>query len=405
MQTTPKRMPNHAQEDSLHAFRTTVRAFIDAEVPSSMKGRPQGIVQGPGPAASELQALQQALYHRGWKAPHWPPAHGGAGFDLPEMIIFQQELTAAGVPRLLDTGIEMLGPILIRYGSKEQQQRFLGPTLRSEISWAQGYSEPQAGSDLAALALRCRIEAEHFILDGQKVWTSKAHEADWLFVLVRSRSDVARKQDGISFLLVEAASEGIDVRPIHTIDGHHHFNETFFHQVRVPRENLVGELHQGWKIAKGLLGHERFTHPTADPQVMQRALDNVRHLAQEQQNSDGHPLWEDPRLREAIFALQMDVDCLRYARLRALGGLLEGQEPGAETMLFKLFGSELLQRIVDLHFTIQGPSAMHWHEDAAPGSPEETARHVANLRGATLRGGSSEIQRNILAKRVLGLPD
>ena len=387
------------------AFRAEVQFWIDKSVPASLKGLRQGIVQGPGLSEEELEPLEKALAGKGWLAPHWPKEHGGAGFDLGEMVIFKEECDRAGVPDRHTTGLDMLGPILMRYGTDAQQEKFLAPTLRGEISWAQGYSEPQAGSDLASLALKCDITEEGFVLNGQKIWTSKAHVADWIFVLVRTDSSSGRRQEGISFLLCDLKNTpGITIRNIITIDGFHHFNETFFDNVVVPREQLVGELNKGWTVAKALLGHERFMHPTSDPYKMARALDNLKARARETPAGNG-VVWDDERLRRKAVAIDMDIDCMRYTRFRALTKVQQGEAPGPETMVFKMFGAELMQKIVDMDQEVAGPLGVAWEESPFAEEDGETAHHNANIRAATIRGGTSEVQRNIIAKRVLGLPD
>jgi alkylation response protein AidB-like acyl-CoA dehydrogenase len=300
-------------------------------------------------------------------------------------------------------GLEMLGPILMAYGTEGQKERFLGPTLRGEIKWCQGYSEPQAGSDLASLALKATVTDDEIILNGQKIWTSKAHSSDWIFMLVRTDSTTKKRQDGISFVLLDLKTPGIEVNPIATIDDHHHFNETFYNDVHIPLDQLVGELHKGWGVAKALLGHERFHHPTSDALVIGRALDNLKATAREMPLQDG-VMWDDPRLRRQVAAMDMDVDCLQYTRYRALTKMLKEGELGPETMMFKLFGAELMQRLVELHQLIVGPMGVVWKDSPFPEESGETAKHASNIRAGTLRGGTSEVQRNIIAKNVLNLP-
>ncbi len=385
-------------------FRAEVVEWIETRVPPDLKGLRQGIMQGPGLTMEQLQPLEKALQSRGWQAPQWPKEHGGAGFDIAQWVIFKEEWEKAGLPDRHGIGLDMLGPILISYGSEQQKQRFLAPTLRGELIWAQGYSEPQAGSDLAALAMRCEETADGFILNGQKIWTSMAHKADWIFLLCRTDPHAERKQAGISFLLVDMKTPGITVNDIITIDGFHHFNETFFDDVIVPKENLVGELNKGWSVAKALLGHERFTHPTADPYRIGKALDNLKSTAREIPAGAG-VVWDDARVRGKVAELEMEIDCMRYTRYRALTRVEKGEAPGPETMIFKMMGAELLQKIVDLHQEVEGPLGTIWEESPFDGESAETGRHSANIRGATIRGGTSEVQRNIIAKRVLALPD
>jgi hypothetical protein len=385
-------------------FRAQVREWIATEVPARLKNLKQAIVQGPGISHDALKPFADALAKRGWNAPAWPKEYGGAGFDLGELVIFYEECANAGMPDHHTTGLDMLGPILMKYGTPEQKAQFLGPTGRGELIWAQGYSEPQAGSDLASLALKAEIVPEGFILNGQKIWTSKAHEADWLFVLARTGPKPRKKQDGISFLLVKLDTPGIDVRPIRTMDGFTHFCETFFENVKVPRENLVGALHQGWEVAKALLGHERFTHPTANAHLHLNAIENLKADARRIEDGDG-VVWDNPVIRRKVAALEMDVDCLKYTRYRALTRVQQGEAPGPETQIFKLFGAELMQRIVETHQQVAGPLGIPWDETEMGNGPGEIARHGANIRAATLRGGTSEVQRNVVSKRVLHLPE
>jgi alkylation response protein AidB-like acyl-CoA dehydrogenase len=385
-------------------FRAEVREWIAKEVPPQLKGLRQAIVQGPGISHDKLKPLEDALAKRGWNAPAWPKEYGGAGFDLVQLVIFHEECAAAGMPDHHTTGLDMLGPILMKYGTEAQKKRFLGPTMRGELIWAQGYSEPQAGSDLASLGLRADMLDEGFVLNGQKIWTSKAHEADWLFVLARTYPKPKRKQDGISFLLVKLDTPGIEVRPIRTMDGFTHFCETFLDNVKVPKENLVGQLHKGWEVAKALLGHERFTHPTANAHIHLKAIENLKSQARRIEEGEG-TVWDNPVVRRKVAALEMDADCMLYTRYRALTKVQRGEAPGPETMIFKQYGAELMQRIVEVHQDVVGPESLVWDETELGNGEGEIARHGANIRAATIRGGTSEVQRNIVSKRVLGLPE
>ena len=388
----------------LKAFRQEIRDWVKANVPDHLKGVRQPIVQGPGMGKEALAPLEDALAKKGWLAPHWPKEHGGAGFDISQLVVFYEEWAQAGLPDRHTTGLDMLGPILIRYGTDAQKERFLGPILRQEMIWAQGYSEPGAGSDLASLQLNAKVTDDGFVLNGQKIWTSKAHVADWIFMLVRTDTQVKRRQEGISFLLVDMKTPGIEVRPIMTMDNFTHFCETFFNDVHVPRDALVGELHQGWKVAKALLGHERFTHPTANPHLIRGAVNDIKTMARNTPDGDG-VMWDRVDLRRRVAALEMDVDGFLYTRYRALTRLEKGEDPGPETMMFKLFGAELMQRIVAVQQEVAGPSGTVWDDTAQGSGDGEVARHSSNIRAATIRGGTSEVQRNIIAKRVLGLPD
>lgn len=386
------------------AFRAEVREWIERCVPAALKGLRQGIVQAPELSQEEKRPLIEALEKKGWLAPLWPKEYGGAGFDLAQSIIFNEECGEAGVHIHRSNGINMLGPILIRYGTAEQQKQFLEPIKRNEMVWAQGYSEPQAGSDLAGLQVSAEVGDEHFIVNGQKIWTSRAHIADWIFMLVRTDANAKRKQDGISFILADMKTSGIEARPIITMDGFHHFNEVFFDNVKVPRENLVGELNEGWNVAKALLGHERFNHYSSDPIVLSKAIENLKSTAREAADGEG-VIWDKPNLRRKVVEMDMDVDCLRYTRFRALTKMQRGEAPGPETMLFKLFGSVLNQRIVALEQEVAGPMGVVWDDSTHGDGEGHLGRHGTNIRAATIRGGTTEVQLNIISKRVLGLAD
>jgi alkylation response protein AidB-like acyl-CoA dehydrogenase len=385
------------------AFRQKVRRWIAEKVPPHLKGLRQGIVQGPGLGEEELKPLVDALAAEGWLAPDIPKEYGGAGFDFMQSVIFREECSRAGLPARYVFGLEMLAPVLLKFGTEAQKRRFLLPTVKSEIKWAQGYSEPNAGSDLANLQLRAELTDEGFVLNGQKIWTSRAHHSDWTFMLVRTDPQAKKKQQGISFLLVDLKSPGITIRPITTIDGFSHFCEVFFENVKVPRDQLVGDLNQGWTVAKALLGHERFGHPTADPFVMYRAIDNVRKAAQGTPSGNG-TVWDDPRIKRRVVQLEMDAHALEATRARYLTRIQKGESPGPESMIFKLFGAELMQRIVELHQEVLGPEGLAWGPEPFGVEHGEVAVHSANIRAATIRGGTSEVHRNIVAERILGLP-
>ncbi|MBI4083875.1 MAG: acyl-CoA dehydrogenase family protein [Candidatus Lambdaproteobacteria bacterium] len=386
------------------AFRAEVRAWIAGRVPPHMKGQRQGIVGRAELTRAQLKPYEDALAEKGWLAPGLPQEHGGGGFDTMKMVIFNEEVTRAGVPFVHETALNNLLPIVIRYGTPEQKQRFIGPTIRREMLWCQGYSEPGAGSDLASLQLRAEQVEGGFALNGQKIWTSFAHESDWMFMLVRSDATVKRRQDGISFLLCDMKSPGIRVNTIVTIDDYFHFNEVFFEHVFVPRENLVGELNKGWTVAKALLGFERFNHHRANPIIVGRTIANLKAAARATPAAGG-VVWDDPGLRRQVAQMEMDVACMRATRYRSLTRLSQGLPPGAEMLMLKLFGSELVQRIVDLHQQVLGPQGSTLGPEPFGEETGEIARYTANIRSGTIAGGTAEVQRNIIAKQVLALPD
>ena len=385
------------------AFRERIRRWIAEKVPPRLKGLRQGIVQGPGLGEDEMKPLVDALAAEGWLAPDIPKEYGGAGFDFMQSVTFREECSRAGLPARYVFGLEMLAPVLLKFGSEAQKKRFLLPTVKSEIKWAQGYSEPGAGSDLANLQFRADITEDGFLLNGQKIWTSRAHHSDWTFMLVRTDPKSKKKQEGISFLLVDLKTPGITIRPITTIDGFTHFCEVFFENVPVPKDQLVGELHKGWMVAKALLGHERFGHPTADPFIMFRALENVKKSAQDIRMGSG-TVWDDARIKRRVVQLEMDAHALQATRARFLTRIEKGESPGPESMIFKLFGAELMQRIVELHQEVLGPEGVNWGPEPFGTERGEVSVHAVNIRAATLRGGTSEVHRNIVAERILGLP-
>jgi len=388
------------------AFRQSIRDWIDKNVPSHLKGLRQGIVQGPGLPKETVAPLREALRKEGWLMPSFPKEYGGGGLSTMEMIIFSEEFTRAGVP-LTDAGSGANGnicQILFKYGTEDQKQRLLAPTLKGELRWCQGYSEPSSGSDLASLQTRAVKVEGGWQINGQKIWTSGAHHADWIFFLARTNPDAPRPQQGISFFVFDVKSPGIEVSPLITIDDHHHFNQTFYDNVFVPDSGLVGEVNQGWTVAKALLVFERLNHIAANPMVLGRALDNLKLTARDVAVNGG-AVWDDPALKRQVAALEMDIDCLRATRYRAVTKIERGEVPGNETMFLKSFGAELFQRIVEAHQLIAGTLGVNWGADELFGTElGEIAMHSANIRAATIRGGTSEVQRNVVAKRVLGLP-
>ncbi|MBI4081774.1 MAG: acyl-CoA dehydrogenase family protein [Candidatus Lambdaproteobacteria bacterium] len=397
---------SHADSPQYARFRQEVREWIETTVPPSVKRQPLGIFTGPGMSREQVAPLEAALAKKGWLAPSWPKRYGGAEFDTMQMVILDEEMALAGIPPYRNLqGITMVGPILMRFGTEEQKQRFLPPTLNRKIIWAQGYSEPGAGSDLASLALRAEPIEGGFRLNGQKIWTSRAHFADWIFLLARTDPAARPKQNGISFLLVDRHSPGITIRPIVTIDGHHHFNETFYENVFVPRENLVGEMNKGWTVAKALLGYERFTTSLANPHYIATAIGNLRRAAREAPLGGPGALWDDPALRRQVAQLEMDAESLALTRMRYLAQVARGLNPGPETMLLKLYGSELVQRLVALHQQALGPLGVLWEGAPFPRETVELGAFSANVPSVTIAGGTSEVHRNVIAKRVLGLPD
>jgi alkylation response protein AidB-like acyl-CoA dehydrogenase len=363
----------------------------------------------PGPEPDEIdawvahgRAWQRRLYDAGWCGVHWPAAYGGRGASLIEQIIFQEEMARAGAPQLINlAGLTMGGPVLIAHGTEAQKRRHLQKILSAEEIWCQGFSEPNAGSDLAALRTRAVVDGDDFVVNGQKVWTSFARYADWCMLLVRTDPDVPKHQ-GITFLLVDMHSPGVTVRPLRQISGDEDFNEVFFEDVRVPRANVVGAVNGGWHIAITTLMHERQTL-TFSRQLQSRvALEQLLALAR-RWPADA-PLVRRPLARQQLAAAVIESEAMRYTALRNLTRTLRGGEPGPEGSVEKLLWSEMYQRMLEHAVALAGPFGQ-----LLPGSPHAVddgrwPHLMLYSRGRTIAAGSSEIQRNIIAERVLGLP-
>ncbi len=385
-------------------LRVEMREWIAADVPGSLKGRKQNLLADDVLTRDEWQPLLDALERKGWLAPAWPVERGGAGFDVGRMIVFNEEWIRAGLPQFRSDGLDKVGPTIMAAGTEQQMARFLEPTRRREIIWAQGYSEPDAGSDLASLALRADPAEGGFVLNGQKIWTSNAHNADWMYVLARTDQKAKPRHAGISLIVFDATDPGFTITPITTIDGVHHFNQTFYDDIFVPADQVVGEVNGGWRVANILLGHERFSHPACNPMYHEYAIAELKQLARQTTRGDGTALQEQ-RLRHRVAELEMDTDCLRYLRYRAQTKIAMTGTPGPEASIFKFFGAELLQNIIDLHQDAAGPFGISWENEPFGEGFRDLARRSARLRGDTIAGGTKEIQRNIVAKRVLGLPE
>ena len=373
------------------AFRDEVRAFIAAQF-------------APGHAyvagGEDERRWSRALQERGWSAYQWPVEHGGTGWDITRKYIWERETALAGVPaRLGGLGMFMLAPVLYTYGSNDQCARFLPAIRANEVVWCQGYSEPDAGSDLAALRTRARRDGDAYIVDGEKLWTSYAHQADWIFCLVRS-SQEARRQDGISFLLIDMRSPGVSVTPIVTIDGRHSaLNAVRFDGVRVPVANRVGEEGQGWRYAKGLLTHERTGLAFVADSL--RRMARLRAAAARVPSRHG-TLMDDPLFATRVAEVQVDLMALEITELRTLAQTAAGQAPGAPSSILKLQGTLVLQRLTELFVECAGLQGLAYDEAHPTPWREETAAYLLG-RAASIAGGSNEVQRDIIARHVLAL--
>ena len=388
------------------AFRQEVRSFIAEHYPRPLREKQDG---GRELDKEDYLSWHRILAHQGWVAPAWPKEYGGPGWTPLQRFIFAEELAAAGTVPILPFGISMVAPVIQAFGSPEQKARFLPPTLSGDIWWCQGYSEPGAGSDLASLSTKAVRDGDHYIVNGQKTWTTLAQFADWGFFLVRTDPG-AKKQSGISFLLIAMQSLGVTVRPIITLDGAHEINEVWLEDVRVPVENRVFEENEGWTCAKYLLAHERTG--IAGVARSKRGLERLRQTAATKAH-DGRSLAEDPFFARKLAELEIDLLALEFTELRTLARQSAGKGPGPESSLLKIRGTEIQQRASELVLEAAGQyaaphltGAPQLLQNALPVGPQH-ARGAAdtyfNMRKASIYGGSNEIQRNIIAKAILGL--
>ncbi len=381
-------------------FREEVRGWIAEALPPHIKTKAEN---GQNFEQSETMEWHKILYEKGWVAPNWPEEVGGPGWDVTQRSIFQEECVRANTPGLSPFGLSMVGPLLIQYGSPEQKERFLPKILAGEEVWCQGYSEPNAGSDLANLQLRADKDGDDYILNGQKTWTTYAQYADWIFVLCRTSGD-GKKQEGITFLLADINStEGIDVKPFLTTGGTYAFSETWFKDARVPQANRVGPEGGGWTMAKALLGHERTgIGGIADST---RNIQQVKTIAQRTPVGN-QTLFDDPNFRTRIARKEMRLRAIEILNLRQLAAAQLGHAPGAESSVLKIVGTEMQQESRELAMDAMGHNAAGWldsPEEALPSYQQSIASQFNYERAATIYGGSNEIQKNIVAKHVLGL--
>ena len=387
------------------AFRTQVSALLDEKLPDryrDRKGDWQNDRVSEDPQVRETaEGWVNALAAKGWVAPHWPEEYGGAGLSSIEQFIFNQEMAKANAPRTGGRGVSLLGPALIVHGTEKQKQEHLPKVLSGEIAWAQGYSEPGAGSDLASLQTRAVRDGDEYVINGQKIWTSEVHTADWLFALVRTDPD-APKHRGISFLMMDVKSPGISIRPLVDMTDEHWFNETFFEDVRVPAANVVGDENRGWYVGMTLLDFERSNISGAVTQ--RRAINELIEYA----NTDGMQisrLAERPTLCTEIADLYIETDVMFNFSFRIMTMQNAGQIPNYEASVSKMFASELLQRAAKTSAKVIGLYANinNADDDRAP-MDARYARNYVHSMCESIRGGTSEVQRNIIATRGLGLP-
>ena len=389
-----------------NAFRQEVREFLDAKLPARISAK---VKLGKRLTREDMVEWHSILNAQGWLAPNWPEEWGGTGWTAVQKHIFDEECWAASAPRTVPFGLNMLAPVLLKFGSEEQKAHYLPRILDGTDWWCQGYSEPGAGSDLASLKTKAVREGDHYVVNGQKTWTTLGHYADWIFCLVRTSTE-GKPQEGISFLLIDMNTPGVEVRPIILLDGEHEVNEVFFDNVKVPIENLVGEENKGWTYAKYLLTHERTG--TANVGNSNAALEKLKHIASEQKK-DGKPLSADPYFAARMARVEMDLNALKTTNLRILAQADAGAAPGPESSMLKVKGTIIRQEINDLARRALGPYALPFSSEAmeegyneepvGPDYANPVAAKYFNNRKMSIYAGSNEVQRAIITKTKMGL--
>jgi alkylation response protein AidB-like acyl-CoA dehydrogenase len=393
----------------LNDFRVETRAWLEQNCPPGARGPgpvPNGSTKIKITDADTLLWLER-MVEKGWTVPNWPAAYGGGGLTNDQYLVLLEEMAAINArPALSSFGTSMIGPTLLEFGTEDQKQRHLPRIARAELEWCQGYSEPGSGSDLASLSTRAVDNGDHFVINGQKIWTSGAHNADWMFALVRTDPD-APKHEGISFVLLPMDQPGVEVRPIRMISGESPFNETFFNDAIAAKEDLVGELNKGWTVGKRLLQHER---SGMESLVNGGAKGDEMSLVGDAREFIGvhNGRIADPAYRADVLRYEMDNRVFRMSQRRAVEES-EGGTPGAVTSIFKVYGSELQQQYYDLLLRMRGVrgygDTVSENNQTYTKQELEPTRNWLFYRAASIYSGSNEVQRNIIAKRVLGLPD
>ena len=383
------------------AFRDEVRTWLAANVPADMRDK---VNKYQHMSRDDLIGWHKILAKKGWAVPHWPVEWGGTGWNITQRYIFDEEFGLAGAPGLAPFGPQMCASVLMKFGTPQQKDRFLPRIREGDDFWVQGYSEPGAGSDLAALKTKAERHGDHYLVNGQKIWTTLGHYGDWIFCLVRTDAHAEKRQEGISFLLIDMKTPGIEVRPLILMDGGHEVNEIFFENVKVPLENLVHEENKGWTVAKYLLGHERMG--SARTGALRREMSALKALASSEQR-DGHSLMQDSRFRDRVSRTEIELDALELTAMRFLDKMRNtGQPPGADVSMLKIRGTEVQQAITELMMQAVGPNAQPF-KALEGGEVDAYASRLApryfNFRKASIYAGSNEIQRNIIAKMTLGL--
>ena len=394
--------------DAELAFRDKIRAIFRDEFPEDIRRKRE---LGVPLEREDMVRFQQWLHEQGWAGVNWPAEYGGTGWSPVQKYIFATEMAEADAPGIVPFGLSMVGPVIYTFGNEEQKQRFLPDILASKVWWCQGYSEPGAGSDLASLKTRADLAVDHYVVNGTKTWTTLGQHADWIFILARTNTDVARRQEGISFLLVDMSSPGVTVKPIITIEGDHEVNEVHFEDVKVPVGNLVGEEGKGWTYGKVLLQHERTN--IAAVAISNFRARKLRELTKKSVRG-APPLCSDRNFMRKLAAVEVDLKALEFTELRTLAAVKSGKAPGPESSILKVKGTEIQQAIDTLYLEAAGYYALPFVQDqyvpdgpgddwVGEGTETQSSLRYFNFRKASIYGGSNEIQKNIISKHVLGL--
>ncbi len=395
---------NFAPEDL--AFRDTVRAWLAENLPADLQRK---VLNHQRLKRDDYVRWHRIVHRQGWVAPNWPVEHGGSGWSRGQQHIWEEECARAGTPPILPFGVNMVAPVIIAFGNEAQKRHYLPRILSCDDWWCQGYSEPGSGSDLASLKTRAVRDGDHYVVNGQKTWTTLGQHADMMFCLVRTDPD-ARKQEGISFLLIDMKTPGITVRPIITLDEDHEVNEVFFDNVKVPVANLIGEENRGWTYAKYLLGHERTG--IAAVGRSKRELAFLKRLAARIRQA-GKPLIEDPLFASKLASLEIELMALEITVLRVISQEARRKAPGPEASMLKIKGTEIQQALTELMVEAAGPLGLPFDPDYLEGDRQHSAGgdddaaplmpYYFNYRKTSIYGGSNEIQKNIITQMILGL--
>jgi alkylation response protein AidB-like acyl-CoA dehydrogenase len=392
--------------DPLAAFREEVRGWLAENFPASLRGKDNAMsaVDGPTELSPEEEAWKAAMGAKGWGVPAWPKQYGGGGLDRAQVRVLQEEMARVGAWNPIGgMGVMMFGPTLLEYGTEAQKQEHIPAIARGEVRWCQGYSEPGAGSDLASLQMSCEGKGDHYLVNGQKTWTSGGQWADKCFALVRT--DKTKKHEGISFLLIDMDAEGVEVKPIRLISGSSPFCETFFTNVRVPKENLVGREGEGWTIGKRLLQHERSSLSGGGSTARMFAGKPMGALAKEYRGEDEQGRVPDQDLRMRIVRHEMDSRAFALTLRRAALEAKSNQGPSAATSIMKNVGARITQDRAELSIEIMGMNGLGWEGEGFSADELNQTRTWLWGKAVSIYGGSTEIQNNVIAKRILGMLD